>query len=410
MTTPGWFKIDISLRIRKLFFPVALLIAAIVGTTAHARTASIVIDYETGRVLHAVNPDTRNYPASLTKMMTLYVAFDAMKKGKLKMSQELRVSSRAAAARPSKLGLQAGSTITLEEAVLAMVTKSANDAAVVVAEAIAGSEYKFSRLMTRKAHELGMTRSNFRNASGLPNRRQLSTARDMATLATRLLTDFPEQYKLFSTLEFEFSGRRYHNHNALLKTYRGVDGMKTGYTRASGYNLVASAERDGHRIIGVVFGGRSSASRNSRMRTLLDRAFAKLDKTPDRTPDKPATPPLAKVAGSISGTSIVVARNDALRKPTTTTLQDTAGKAGWGIQVGAFSDDAPARKAADKAVKQLRRNVRNTAQVVVIPVQQGKETIYRARLLGLSRSTANEACRRLQSRKLSCVPVPPGTE
>lgn len=407
MTAPGWFKIRKSQRIRTVFISVALLVAVVAGSPAYARTASIVVDVETGQVLHAVNPDTRNYPASLTKMMTLYVAFDAMKRGKLKMTQALPVSKRAAAARPSKLGLKVGSTITAEDAILAMLTKSANDAAVVVAEAIAGSEYKFGRLMTQKARDIGMTRSNFRNASGLPNRRQLSTARDMATLAKRLLKDFPEQYKLFSTPEFEFSGRRYSNHNKLLKSYPGVDGMKTGYTRASGYNLVASAQRDGRRIIGVVFGGRSSAARNTRMSNLLDNAFAKLDKEP--TPVQ-TTPPLAKVAGSVTGTSIVVARNDALSKPTSTTMQDTAGKAGWGIQVGAFKDDEPARKAAKKAAKQLRRNVRNTAQVVVVQFKQGTETIYRARLLGLSRSTANEACRRLQSRKLSCVPVPPGSE
>lgn len=409
MTAPGWFKIRKSQRIRKIFISVALLVAVVAVGPAYARTASIVIDFDTGEVLHSVNPDTRNYPASLTKMMTLYVVFDAMKQGKLKMSQRLKVSRRAAAARPSKLGLKAGSTISTEDVILAMLTKSANDAAVVAAEAVAGSEYKFSRLMTRKAREIGMQRSNFRNASGLPNRRQLSTARDMATLAKRLLTDFPEQYKLFSTPEFEFSGRKYRNHNKLLKSYPGVDGMKTGYTRASGYNLVASAQRDGRRIIGVVFGGRSSAARNTRMRKLLDRAFAKLDKSPNIAP-APPTPPLAKVAGSVAGTSIVVARNDALRKPTKTTMQDTAGKAGWGIQVGAFKDDEPARKAAKKAVKQLRRNVRNTAQVVVVAVKQGPDTIYRARLIGLSRSTANEACRRLQSRKLSCVPVPPGSE
>lgn len=410
MTAPGWFEIRISRQIQTVIVTVALLVAAAASSAAYARIASIVIDYETGRILHALNPDTRNYPASLTKMMTLYIAFEAIKKGKLDMDQKLRVSRRAAAARPSKLGLKAGSTITLEDAILAMLTKSANDAAVVVAESIAGSEHKFGRLMTRKARELGMTRSNFRNASGLPNRRQLSTARDMATLAAHLLRDFPGQYKLFSTPEFEYSGRRYRNHNALLESYPGVDGMKTGYTRASGYNLVASAERNGRRIIGVVFGGRSSAARNRRMRTLLDRGFARLEQLPEPPPMKPDTPPLAKVAGSVSGTSIVVARNDALRKPTAMTMQDTGGKAGWGIQVGAFRDDEPARKAADKAVRQLRRNVRNAAQVVVVPVQQGKETIYRARLLGLSRSTANEACRRLQSRKLSCVPVPPGAE
>jgi D-alanyl-D-alanine carboxypeptidase len=324
------------------------------------------------------------------------------------MSQRLPISARAAAARPSKLGLRRGSTITVHDAILAMLTKSANDAAVVMAEAIGGTEYKFSRMMTQKAREIGMKKSNFRNASGLPNRRQLSTARDMATLAKRLLTDFPEYYDLFSTPEFEFNGRHYRNHNALLDSYPGVDGMKTGYTRASGYNLVASAQRNGHRVIGVVFGGRSSAARNSRMRHLLDDAFAELETTPVPVPD--AKPAIAKVAGSVSRTSIVVARNDALRKPKATALQDVGEKAGWGIQVGAFKDDAPALKAANTAARQLRRNVRNAAQVVVVPVRQGDDTIYRARLLGLSRNTANEACRRLQSRKLSCVPVPPGTD
>jgi len=405
MTASGWINLRIRFPERLAYTVVALLVFVLAGGQALARTASIVVDFETGRVLQAVNPDTRNYPASLTKMMTLYVAFDAIKKGKLSMTQQLPVSNRAAAARPSKLGLEPGTTITTHEAILAMVTKSANDAAVVVAEAIAGSEYKFSRLMTQKAKEIGMSKSNFRNASGLPNRRQLSTARDMATLAKHLLTDFPDQYSLFSTPEFEFNGQTYRNHNALLESYSGVDGLKTGYTRASGYNLVASAQRNGRRVIGVVFGGRSSAARNTRMRELLDGAFAALDKAPDS--GKPA---IAKVAGSASGASIVVARNDALHKPETPASQDFASKVGWGIQVGAFKDDAPARNAANKAALQLRRNVRNTAQVVVVQVQQGEETIYRARLLGLSRNTANEACRRLQSRKLSCVPVPPGTD
>ncbi|MEM9683937.1 MAG: D-alanyl-D-alanine carboxypeptidase, partial [Pseudomonadota bacterium] len=382
----------------------SFLITALAANAAYSRTASIVIDFESGEVLHSLNADTRNYPASLTKMMTLYVAFDAIKSGKLKMSQRLKVSRRAAAARPSKLGLKAGSTITTQDAILAMLTKSANDASVVIAEAIAGSERKFGRLMTQKAKSIGMRRSNFRNASGLPNRRQLSTARDMSTLAKRLLTDYPQHYKLFSTTYFEYGGRRYRNHNALLRTYPGVDGMKTGYTRASGYNLVVSAERDGRRIIGVVFGGRSSAARNTRMRKLLDKAFAKLQEPP-----KKSAPPIAKVAGSIGGTSIV-ARKDTLRKPETPTIQQKSSvKAGWGIQVGAFRNDAPARNAATEAVSQLRQNIRNSAQIVVVPVKQGNVTIYRARLVGLSRSAANEACRRLQSRKLNCVPVPPGT-
>ncbi|MGH6621908.1 MAG: D-alanyl-D-alanine carboxypeptidase family protein, partial [Alphaproteobacteria bacterium] len=257
MTVSGWNKVRFSCRFRQIVIFLAFATVAAAAGQANARNASIVVDFETGRVLHAVNPDVRNYPASLTKMMTLYMAFEAIEKGRLKMSQALPVSARAAAARPSKLGLTPGSTISAHDAILAMMTKSANDAAVVVAEALGKTEHKFSQMMTRKAHELGMDRTNFRNASGLPNRRQLSTARDMATLAKHLLTDFPEKYRLFSTPEFEYDGRRYRNHNALLESYPGVDGVKTGYTNASGYNLVASAKRNGHRIIGVVFGGKS---------------------------------------------------------------------------------------------------------------------------------------------------------
>jgi D-alanyl-D-alanine carboxypeptidase len=412
MIAPGWNKIGRSGRFRQTVIFLALMTSWVIAGQAHARNASIVVDFDTGRVLHAVNPDTRNYPASLTKMMTLYMAFDTIGKGRLKLDQQLRVSARAAAARPSKLGLTAGSTISAHDAILAMMTKSANDAAVVVAEAIGGSEHKFSEMMTRKARELGMTRTNFRNASGLPNRRQLSTARDMAVLAKHLLTDFPERYRLFSTTEFEFDGRVYRNHNALLESYPGVDGLKTGYTHASGYNLVVSAKRDGHRVVGVIFGGQSSAARNSRMERLLDTAFSDLN-----VPATPGKAPAMQVASAATSTDadaatgeIVMARNDALHKPETPAVQSTGRKAGWGIQVGAFTDDAPARKAATTAARNLTKKTRKAAQVVVVPVQQGEETIYRARLVGLSRNTATAACRRLQSRKLSCVPVPPGAD
>jgi len=395
MTASGWNKVRISCRFRHAVVALTFLAALGAAGPASARYASIVVDFETGRVLEAVNPDVRNYPASLTKMMTIYLAFEAMQKGRLKMSQPLPVSARAAAARPSKLGLTPGTTITVHDAILAMMTKSANDAAVVMGEAIGGTEHKFSEIMTRKARELGMERTIFRNASGLPNRRQMSTARDMATLAKHLMTDFPEQYKLFATPEFEYDGHVYRNHNALLDSYPGVDGLKTGYTRASGFNLVASATRNGRRIIGVIFGGRSSSARNARMEHLLDTGFSELAKA-----DTPARPAATQVAANISSTGIVPDHGSTLHKPT----------AGWGIQVGAFKDDGPARKAAKKAARQLQRRVRRKAQVIVVAVQQGDETIYRARLVGLSRNNATEACRRLQSRKLSCVPVPPETD
>ncbi len=256
----------------------ALVVAAMTlfVPQAHARYASIVIEAGTGRVIHAVNADTRKYPASLTKMMTLYMVFDALDKGKLKLGQRLQVSKRATQMPPSKLGLKRGKSITVKNAVLALVTKSANDVAVVIAEALGGTESQFARQMTDRARTLGMTRTTFRNASGLPNSRQKSTARDMSILASALLRQFPEYYHYFSTTRFSYRGRVYGNHNRLLKSYEGMDGIKTGYIRASGFNLVASAKRNGRRLIGVVFGGKSSRSRDRHMAKLLNRSFGEL--------------------------------------------------------------------------------------------------------------------------------------
>ncbi len=395
--------------IRYGFISLVFAAVSLASVAAQARYASIVVDYETGKVLHAVNADTRNYPASLTKMMTIYLAFEAIRKGQLTMDRKLTVSARAAGARPSKLGLKRGETITVREAILALITKSANDVAVVIAEAIAGTERKFGRLMTKKARALGMKRTNFRNASGLPNRRQLSTARDMSILARKLLADFPSRYRLFSTKQFEFNGRRYKNHNSLLINYPGADGMKTGYTRASGYNLVVSAHRHGHRIIGVVFGGKSARARNSHMRRLLNRSFAKL------TPSKPKTGPVAqqkpekqapKKPAGVPAAALAMSVPKPLRKPSTPRLQNTGGKAGWSIQVGAFKAKAPARRAAKRAARQLSGKHRGT-RVLILPTKLGDELIYRARLVGLSQNSATEACRRLKSRRVSCVPVPP---
>ena len=236
-----------------LIFALALSVA----TAAQARYASIVIDYDTGRVLHESNADTRNYPASLAKMMTLYLAFEALERGDITLDKKLKVSRRAAGMPAAKLGLKRGETITVKNAILALITKSANDAAVVVAEALGEKETRFARMMTRKAKALGMKRTQFRNASGLPNRRQLSTARDMATLARALIRDFPKYYRLFATKEFVYKGKRYRNHNRLLRKYAGADGIKTGYIRASGFNLAASVSRNGRRLIEVVFGGKT---------------------------------------------------------------------------------------------------------------------------------------------------------
>ena len=243
---------------------------------AHARYASIVIDAETGEVLRSRNADIRRYPASLTKMMTLYLLFEAVDDGKLNLKSKLKVSKRAAGQSPSKLGLRAGSTIRVEDAIKALIVKSANDIAVVVAEALGGTEVEFAKKMTRKAKALGMSRTTFRNASGLPNRKQRSTARDMARLAQALLQDFPEHYHYFDDQRFRYRGRVHRSPNRLLSRYRGMDGIKTGYIRASGFNLAASAEREDRRVIAVVFGGKTSRSRNAHIANLLDLGFTRI--------------------------------------------------------------------------------------------------------------------------------------
>ncbi|TAL03502.1 MAG: D-alanyl-D-alanine carboxypeptidase [Rhodospirillaceae bacterium] len=241
---------------------------------------SIVVDANNGRVLHQVNADTRSYPASLTKMMTLYMLFDALAKGKVHLDTPIKVSAHAAAQDPSKLDLAPGSTIAVEQAIYAVVTKSANDVAVAIAEHLGGSEEHFCALMTARAHAIGMTRTQFRDASGLPNKGQLSTARDMAILGMRLMTEFPQYFPYFSRTEFPYGGAMIHTHNHLLESYDGADGIKTGYTAASGFNLVASARRGDARLITVVFGGPSAKIRDQHVAALMDAGFNVLTNNP----------------------------------------------------------------------------------------------------------------------------------
>lgn len=240
------------------------------------RYGSIVIDAQSGYVLSEKNPDKKLFPASLTKMMTLYLTFEAIEKGTLTKYQRIPVSANAQYQPPSKLGLEAGYSIRVEDGILALVTRSANDAAVVLGEALGGSESRFARLMTFKAQQLGMRNTRFANASGLHDPEQYSSPRDMAILAQALMRDFPRYYRYFSTPSFTYNGITSLNHNKLMATYPGMDGLKTGYVYASGYNLTASAVQDNKRLIGVVFGGRTSASRNSTMRDLLDAGFERM--------------------------------------------------------------------------------------------------------------------------------------
>ena len=240
---------------------------------ANPRYAGLVVDAVSGEVFYEENANRRLFPASLTKMMTLYMTFQALEDGRLGLTQRLAVSARAASQPPSRLGLPVGATLTVDDAIYALVTKSANDIATVLAEAIGGSEPRFAQAMTEQARRLGMTRTTFRNASGLPNGEQRSTAWDMARLAQALMRDFPQYYHYFGTERWTFRGNVYRNHNRLLGSYAGVDGLKTGYIRASGFNLALSATRGELRVIAVVFGGRTAQSRNAHMVNLLDRVF-----------------------------------------------------------------------------------------------------------------------------------------
>ena len=253
-----------------------LLFSAVPEQALARKYAALVMDASTGKVLHSRQAGAKRYPASITKVMTLYMLFEAMKQGRFDMNSRLKVSRKAANAPASKLGLRRGSTIKVKDAIGTLITKSANDVAVVVAEAIAGSEKKFAARMTQKARALGMKNTTFRNASGLHHSKQITTAYDIATLAQRIRKDFPEYYSLFKIKYYTYGKRKFRNHNRLLGDYPGMEGLKTGFINASGFNLVAVAKRNNQRVIAIVFGGKSSKSRNRRVRQLLDIGFSRL--------------------------------------------------------------------------------------------------------------------------------------
>lgn len=239
------------------------------------KQSSMVIDGNTGGVLHNHDGDAVRYPASLTKVMTIYMVFSEIEAGRLSFSTRIKATKHSASMPPSKLGLKPGQTISVKEAVTALVVKSANDIAAALADHIGGSERAFARAMTQRARQIGMTSTVFQNASGLPNDRQKTTARDMLTLALRIQDDFPQHYHLFSATSFSFAGKTYKSHNKLMKTFPGMDGMKTGYIRASGFNLVSSVRTGNKHIVGVVFGGKTAKARNDHMQAILYQALAR---------------------------------------------------------------------------------------------------------------------------------------
>ncbi|MBV8165537.1 MAG: D-alanyl-D-alanine carboxypeptidase [Alphaproteobacteria bacterium] len=397
--------------------------------------AAIVVDADSGAVLHAVDADVQTYPASLTKMMTLYLTFEALQQRRIQLEHRLPVSEWAASMAPSKLMLKPGSSIRLEEAILAVVTKSANDAAVVIGEALGGTEENFAQMMTQKARRLGMTRTVFQNASGLPNEAQVTTARDMALLGRALIYDFPQYYPYFNTRSFVYAGHVQANHNHLLASYDGADGIKTGFIRASGFNLVASAKRDNRRLIGVVFGGQSQPWRDNQMKRLLDQGFAReFDGTqmanvtdPVLTDTGPAPARLVSLklddvapnngapsAGTpqpainakkptVTNAALAIAPPPAPAKKGTKDVAAAPAAGGWLVQVGAFRGPAQASAASKAAIKAANLQ----GQVSVSPLQNGHSTLYRARVVGLAEAQARDACRTLERERIACVVVGP---
>ena len=404
-------KSNTALISRNLFlFSSFLLSLIILGSPANAKYASFVINENTKRIYHNTNADTRNYPASLTKIMTLYMIFDALESKKISMKTRLKVSKRASRQPPSKLYLSPGSTITVKNAIMALITKSANDVATVVAENLGKSERNFAKLMTKKAKQLGMTRTTFKNASGLPNRGQLSTARDMATLAMAIRRNHPKFFKLFKTKHFIYQGTKYTNHNNLLGSYSGTDGIKTGYTSASGFNLVASVERNGQRIIGVVFGGKKARSRDRHMIKLLNRHFKTKPSKPLVRIAKPSEIPLARPTISIVEKSV---KN--FNIPPTLKLPPSDKEEDWFIQIGAFKNRLNAHKAA--------RNARNMVpeQLANLPASLSKitrtsnknntvEYLWRVRFIELAENQARSVCAELWTSGFSCIPLPANTD
>jgi D-alanyl-D-alanine carboxypeptidase len=348
-----------------------------------------------------MNADVANYPASLTKVMTLYLTFEALKAGKIQLNTPITVSEHASVQAPSKLGLEPGESITVENLILGVVTKSANDAAVALAEELGGSESAFAEKMTAKARALGMAATEYRNASGLPDPDQVTTARDMSRLARAIIRDYPQYYHYFSTPQFTYDGHVFENHNRMLRTYAGADGLKTGYIRASGFNLIASANRGGRRVIGVVMGSQSPSARNAQMAKLLDASFLSQTTRIAAATGKPETETAANTAPD-SGAAPEIAM---VAAPAAKAVAKAAGAdKSWGIQVGAFSRFAPAHLAANRATRNAPRLLSHS-QVAVDVASDDGSTIYRARIMGLTEIRARKACAVLTSKKMECLMV-----
>lgn len=372
---------------------------------AMARNVSVLIDAKDGSVLRADGANALWYPASLTKMMTAFMVFEAAKAGTIHLGDKITISAKAAGQSPTKFGFKVGQKITVEQAVTAMIVVSGNDAAVALAETVGGSEEKFAQMMTETAHRIGMTRSEFRNASGLPDAGQVTTAHDMATLAMRILESYPEHYHFFGSRSVTIAGRSRPSVNGILSSYQGADGMKTGFTCGSGYNLVASAKRNGRRLIGVVLGGSNRGERAALMTQLLNTGFSL---TPDKAPklkdmaiqvaaiDQGPPPTLLK--GGECNQRIVEEGNS--------TITSTTRISGWGIVFGAFPQKSQAEATIASMKKKLAGTIKKGRPAIIQRTWEGM-TRYSGLLVGLEQAEAGKACKKVWADKGYCLALSP---
>lgn len=402
----------------------------LLGAPAEARPngiARIAVDAQTGEVLYASRSLVTWHPASLTKMMTLYELFSALQRGKISLNTPIKMSQTAARQPPSKLGIRAGGTITVSDAIDALAVKSANDVAVAVGEKLAGSEAAFARQMNRTARRLGMSRTTFRNASGLHHSQQVSTARDMAILSVALMRDFPQHYDRFSKRSFQYGKRTYYSHNRILKQYDGADGIKTGYIAKSGFNLAASAVRDGRRVVAVVMGAKSSSHRSALMAGLLDTGFKELKKPARKQIARAlpvrlkAPPPIPRPRGGYKPVIVPHSPPGAAPLPRPDPRQITtvsavagsgasgsaSGEAGnYAIQIGAYHSKPQARARLLQVMNRLPLSQANIEPAVVAKPAQSSGVLYRARLTGYEdRAEADAACDWLKARRSDCIVV-----
>ncbi len=408
-------------------------ILSLQASPAQAGYAHFIMDANTGKVLASRNADVLNHPASLTKMMTLYMTFEALHAGRLRWDQKITMSKNGASVIPSKLYVRQGQTFTVREAVYGMIVKSANDMAEGMGDHLGGSEARFAEMMTRKARQLGMSKTVFRNASGLPSKSQVTTARDMARLGLALQRDFPKEYGLFAMESFSFRGKRIRGHNNLMYRYQGMDGIKTGYTNASGFNLVSAINHNGRRVVGVVLGGKTARSRDAQMAALLEKAVPQASRSRNteqlvasanvsRTFDVAAAlPPASLPPKSVPLPMFAERRADPVAMQIATANSQmadmmqvsaiprpapaaatTGERSRWEVQIAATDSEAAARSLLANA----RSNIGSYTGIAPYTeaVQSGSATLYRARFTGFEdQSSAVSACKELKAQSYACV-------